>query len=602
MKQSMTQWSGVGLFILMMAACESASDGAQGPAGAPGAEGPAGPQGPEGPEGPQGPEGPEGPQGLAPDAGRPPIDAGVLPDAMIPDVGGPEQDAEPPFECPEWIAPAMIRGAVDSVVDVPTGRKWLEFRRAREEERMWEAYDPERIQSRFRIEQSWIDHGCISEGELIGLGRSMFLRQWTVDEGLGNDLAGIDPKAGGKPRPNQRRFQHSNFGGPDANSCVNCHWKGGFAGSGDRADNSFLHGDADDMSTHDMRNPPILWGAGWTQIVADEMNADLRRLVVDAEAEATASGEEVTVNLLTKDVYFGQIVVRPDGDGVELDTSGVEGIDPDLIVKPFGWKGGFANLRTFVMESFHFHLNLQAEELVEHPDPHVHMGAGETPGDPDNDGVHRELTEGQISAIISFIATLDAPTIEVPTEAGQFGPPLSGEFEGVYGPEFMIRWLDGSEIFEQIGCAYCHRPFMAVSDSVWRSSPSKLTNSVVTIDLAEHGAEPMPSKSQDGLWLVPVFSDFKRHDMGSHLDALHRERGVDESMYMTRRLWGLGNSKPYMHDGSATTFAEAIAMHGGEGSEAQPMAEAFFELGAGDRASLMVFLNSLRRTPSVRVR
>lgn len=497
----------------------------------------------------------------------------------------------------------MIEGAIDSRVDVPTGQAWLGFRTAREEERMWEAYQPQRIAERFRIEQSWIDNGCISDAELIGLGRSMFLRQWSVEEGLGNDLSGIDPLAGQKPRPNFRRFQAGAFGGPDANACVNCHWKGGFAGAGDRADNSFLFGDGDDALVHDQRNPPALWGAGWIQIIADEMTGELRETYDTAIARVQASGEPERVELYAKDVYFGVVEISVDEQGDPVsDFTGLEGVDADLVVKPFGWKGNFTDLRTFVKDSFHVHMNLQAEELVRTPDEFLHLGRGDNPDDPDNDGVLRELTEGQITAMVAFIATLDTPEIQVPTIAGQYGNPLLGDFEAVYGSEFIDRWLEGVDVFDELGCSYCHRPFMAVSSSIWRSKGLSEGSTHIELDLAMHGAAPKPELNNDGVWLVPVFSDFKRHQMGSHLEAQHVDRDVPTSDYMTRRLWGVANTKPYMHTGSATTFGEAIALHGGEGSEAQPMAQAFFELDMGRRASLMVFLDSLRRAPAIRVR
>jgi len=158
-----------------------------------------------------------------------------------------------------------------------------------------------------------------------------------------------------------------------------------------------------------------------------------------------------------------------------------------------------------------------------------------------------------------------------------------------------FRWLDGSAIFTDIGCAVCHVPYMEVHGSLYQTAST-------TIDLAEHGAQPHPTRRDDGVWLVPTFSDFKRHRMGALLAGQHAERGVAPDVYMTRRLWGLAGSAPYLHDGSATLLDEAIAMHGGEGSEARGQAEAFLALSEQDKASLRVFLHSLRRVPTLRVR
>lgn len=524
---------------------------------------------------------------------------GVVSDAGLVDAGDGGAD-----DCPSLVLPPGLGGPVDSEVTLEAAQRWVDYRAAREQERMLEARDAEQVAATYRVEQSWIDDGCLTRSETVDLGRSLFLRNFTLSEGFGNALAEVEGSpAGARPPPNMRRVQEGHFGGPDANACFNCHWKGGFASGGDRADNAFVMGDGDDIHTADTRNPPALWGAGWTEIIGREMSADLAELRREAEQAAVQRGEPASVELVTKGVHFGTLTAIPEGEGVRFDTSDVVGVDHDLRIKPFGWKGTFATLREFVAGSLHFHLNMQSEELVDGAlaVSEVDLGNGAQPGDPDNDGVRREITEGQLTALVAFLATLDTPGVHVPT-SGSFIPQefYTSEREIVDSQEFTVRWLEGANLFVELGCASCHTPLMPVRDSVYRTHAT-LSGTTWEVDLAASAAKPLPEQDE-GVWMVPVFSDFKRHRMGDRLAGGHVERGVPADEYLTRRLWGVANTRPYMHDGRATLFDEAIAAHGGNGSEALGAANAFAALPAGRKSSVRVFLLSLRRAPAIRVR
>ena len=467
-----------------------------------------------------------------------------------------------------------------------------------------EAYDPSRVSRRYRIEQRWIDDGCLDTAELVDLGRGLFMRSFSLDEGLGNQLAPLGGTlAGPRPRPNLRRFQKGHFGGPDATACVNCHWKGGLASGGDRADNAYLFGDGDDLRSHDVRNPPALWGAGWVELIAGEMTAELQAQTQRMKAVAVASDSVVTELLVAKGTDFGTVTAIPTGTGdAVLDMSAVVGVDDDLIVKPFGWKGVFRDLRSFVAGSAHFHLNLQSEELVAGTlvVPDLLLGEG-PPDDPDGDGIRREFTEGQLTSLVLFLALLDTPVVRVPEEGGLIRDPLYADIEIVNAHQFTARWFEGANTFTNLGCSGCHRPIMELSSSSYATTAT-ISRTTYQVDLGSEAARPRPERDVNGVWLVPVFSDFKRHRMGSYLEAQHVERGVARDEYLTRRLWGVANTKPYMHDGSATTFDEAIALHAGEGSEARWAADSFFALSEAEKGSLRVFLLSLRRAPAIRIR
>lgn len=100
----------------------------------------------------------------------------------------------------------------------------------------------------------------------------------------------------------------------------------------------------------------------------------------------------------------------------------------------------------------------------------------------------------------------------------------------------------------------------------------------------------------DGRAIVRAFTDLKRHRMG---DLLNNERlvqaGVPTDAFMTRKLWGVASEPPFLHNGRATLFTEAVLAHGGE---AQAARDAFAALSASDRSSVVEFLKSLRILPA----
>ena len=490
--------------------------------------------------------------------------------------------------CPRWSAPLPFGGASDSEVTLEASRRWTRFRTQRERERLEEAYTPEKIYARYRVEWSAILAGCLTIPQLIDLGRAIFLRRFTADEGYGHRLKGEERR---------RRFQRGQFGGPDASACVDCHWKGGFAGSGGRADNAYLFGDGEHLNTHESRNPPALWGSGWVELIAQEMSAALQTQRDAAISSARSTERPQRVKLVAKGVSFGWLSVDITGTP-RYDK--IEGIDHDLIIKPFGWRGVFPTLREFVVVSAHKHFSLQAEEGVKSPPQEISLGPHQG-SDPDGDGVTRELTEGQVSALVAFLATLDPPVIHIPQESVFRDPVFVGEAQYISAPEFTSRWQEGSQLFEQIGCSGCHVPTMTVKRPIYTlRAPS--TDQAIELDLSKWSAKPHPDLDEAGFYALPTFSDFKRHKMGDRLAGLYAQKGVPAEVYLTRRLWGFAQTSPYLHTGGAVTLDEVIYAHGGAESEARYAAEEYEALDVGKRGSVRLFLESLRRAPAVRIR
>lgn len=505
----------------------------------------------------------------------PPLDA---------DAGG---EPAPSVSCLPRLAPPGL-GVFDAQVDSEAAQRFLNYRDQVEFHRVLEQVEPEAVIGSLRIEQDQIQAGCLDLDELVDVGRALFRREFTWSEGYGG---GDEPS----------RFQRGRRGGPDTLSCRSCHWKGGEAGAGDRVDNSYLFGDGDDVETADIRNPPALWGAGWRELLAHEMSTDLqaqRDALID---EVVSTGARTTRTLQTKGISFGELsAVRTSDASVEVDYTRVSGVDSDLVIKPFGWKGTFATLREFISTSFAVHLGLQAEELVASGgEEHVELGDGQARDDPDEDGVIRELTEGQMTAITLFVATLDTPLFLAPEEGAYRALELyAKELEFIRSPEFTARWREGYAEFSRIGCAVCHVPYLPLKNSRYRTT-APLSAHAVEVDLATEAAKPVPMSDEEGLFLVPVFSDFRRHHLGAGLASLYVDDNVAQEEWLTRPLWGVAQTSPYLHRGDAITFDDVVSMHGGE---AEAAAANYRLLSEARRESLRFFLASLARAPTLRVR
>lgn len=130
--------------------------------------------------------------------------------------------------------------------------------------------------------------------------------------------------------------------------------------------------------------------------------------------------------------------------------------------------------------------------------------------------------------------------------------------------------LQGQRIFKSIGCVKCH----------------------ADVHTTKVDVRFKPLSGQ----IIRPYSDFLLHDMGPDLADNRTEYEASGQEWRTPPLWGVGLSKrvtghsQLLHDGRARSFKEAILWHGGE---AQPVKQIFTQLSAGNRASLIRFLESL---------
>jgi hypothetical protein len=447
-------------------------------------------------------------------------------------------------------------------------------------ERWREAVDRGELAEHTRkISQASIESGDAGVAEVFVQGEAMFERAFTEAEGMGTGALG-------RPRPALSRVENrAMLGGPDARSCGECHARGGDDGHGELHQRPFLDGDGRKLSSAKPRVPPHVAGAGLVQSLAAEMTNELHTIAQHARGYFESAGPNAKpMALKAKGISFGELRGGADGG---LDFSGVVGVDTDLVVRPFGWKGVHATLGQFIRAAVPQHLAMEAPLVPGSADggsPSAEdIDTRSVTADTDHDGVHAEVAESQITALVVYLSLLDTPVMLPP-----------------YGATLRAAWERGGARFEAIGCAVCHVPSMPLSSLEWIERAPGRRGSLKLNLRADNQVPPAPEALDISAQVTPValFSDLKRHDLGPGL-AERTESGVPPQVFVTRPLWGLGDRGPYyLHDGRARSLRDAILLHGGE---AQAASDAFKALPLAQAREVEVFLLSLRRLPQARV-
>ena len=416
---------------------------------------------------------------------------------------------------------------------------------------------------------------------LILRGEALFTARFTGLDGAGRPMAtqAIIPTK--RKRPAALAFQRTS--GPDAGSCAGCHNQPVPGGAGDIVANAFVSEgfsnvdfDSTDPQFSNERNTNHLMGAGLVELLAREMTAELKAIRRAALGEARALGEPVERTLSAKGIEFGTLVARPDG---MIDLDRIEGVDSDLVVRPFSQKGVMTSLRQFTINAANHHHGMQASERF------GIRWTGE--GDFDEDGVIDELTAGDVSALVAWQASRP--------------PPLEWAPEA---PDWAAAAARGDALFDELACASCHVRALPL-DSLAFEDPGPLdaagtlrrgdveAPAVYDLSLLDWAAK-LP-RNEQGQVMVPLFGDLKRHKITDRQIAalgneLLSQRFVERDVFQTSELWGLASTGPYGHRGDFGTLDEVIRAHGGAARESRDDYVAL----PPDRASdLIAFLKTL---------
>lgn len=388
--------------------------------------------------------------------------------------------------------------------------------------------------------------------------------------------------------------------GPNGRACAECHNVPAEDGAGAISGNVIRDpGHTGNIGMFIQRNAPHLFAIGAVQRLAEEMTDELHATRAAAQVQACQTGQLMTRRLVAKGIDFGRITVSCAGSAV---TSGVQGVNADLVVRPFQWKGSDLSIRVFNRGAAHGELGMQPVEIT---GDHI---------DGDGDGVVDELSIGDLTALTVYNAAQPRPTTRIELASLGLIPALSTE---------ELAAIDsGRKVFHTARCAACHVPRLTIANPIF-SEPSQNPNYrdavfpagqdpiargvdprlAITFDLTHDQPDNQIldaagnlvrlgslQKAASGAAIVELFGDLKRHDMGSCLAESIDEVGTGASVFLTENLWGVGSTAPYLHDGRATTLREAILAHCGEGDAAR---KAFMGLSARLQEDLFAFLNNL---------
>lgn len=457
----------------------------------------------------------------------------------------------------------------------------------------------------------------VSLKELRRRGKAAFSAQWTPQEGggrPGSKGTGVELANPDDPLTFPRNFNR--VSAPDSNGCSGCH-NAPFAtagGGGDLVTGVFVAAQRFDFATFDhsdfaatkgavdesgafvelqsignFRATLGMFGSGFIEMLARQMTSDLQAI-----RDAMSPGS--TRTLTSKGISFGTLSRDSNGawnvTGVEglppqsLATAGVQD-PPSLIIRPFHQSGSVVSLREFTNNAFNHHHGMQPAER---------FGYGV---DADGDTFVNELTRADITAVTVYQAVLPVPGQVIPAD-----------------PSVRDAVAEGEALFESIGCTGCHVKALPLVDHGWiytepnpYNPPGNLQVGeapTLSVDLTRSDLPGKRLKPRGGIVWVPAFTDLKLHDItagpGSpDAEAIDINQPAGSAAFhggnrrfLTKKLWGAANEKPYFHHGLFTTLREAVLAHDGEALTSR---ENFVALTPDERDRVIEFLKSLQVLP-----
>jgi len=214
----------------------------------------------------------------------------------------------------------------------------------------------------------------------------------------------------------------------------------------------------------------------------------------------------------------------------------------------FGWKAQQASLLAFSGDAYVNEMGITSRLFPFENAPNgnaVKLGACDTVPDPEDKG-------DDIVKFENFMRLLAPPPRDDDEDH-------DGDHDRERGQQ-SSRPRGGRHLFEKIGCAVCHRAGFTAESPI----------------AAINGRR------------VDAFSDFLLHDVGTGDGIVQGD--APANVLRTPPLWGISESAPYLHDGSAATIREAIRRHANQGAAAQ---KAFQELSREEQEALLEFLDSI---------
>jgi Di-haem oxidoreductase, putative peroxidase len=415
----------------------------------------------------------------------------------------------------------------------------------------------------------------------IRRGRQLFQRKFTFNQGTGPR---VNDDSTGNIQDNPA------LGAGLVDSCAGCHGRPrGSAGFG-----------GDVVTRPDSRDAPHLFGLGLKEMLGDEITGDLRAIRAIAVQQAVRKKTTVTLPLVSKSIKYGFIKVLPNGS---VDTSQVDGVDPDLRVRPFFAHGGEFSIRAFAVGAFKDEMGLESVDpiLCAASDPNQPIKTASAAGlvfDPAPDKIKRPPTCAKTNDNGGDGVTneIDAALLDyMEFYLLNYFKPASGELS-------KNQEKQGEQLLEKTGCTSCHIQNLTinrdrrVADVETQFDPQRgifnrlfATTTTLFAIINDGDAHPLLVPQEKPFVVRNIYTDFKRHDLGP---AFH-ERNYDgtlQTKFMTTALWGVATTAPYGHDGRSINLKEVILRHGGEAGDAR---NRFARLDNDDRQAIIGYLATL---------
>ncbi|MEP1868125.1 MAG: hypothetical protein ABJJ44_01205, partial [Paraglaciecola sp.] len=331
--------------------------------------------------------------------------------------------------------------------------------------------------------------------------------------------------------------------GPNGNSCLSCHNQPISDGAGGVNDNTIRIDPERIQSGFIERQAPHIFGLGGLQLLAEEMTTELQLLRDQAIIDSCKTKTRLSISMTAKDINFGSLHVLCK----RINYRDLAGIDKDLVVKPFEWKGLTAFTRDFVRGAAHQELGMQATELVADKDL-------------DFDGITNEFTVGDITALSIYSAGQQRPVTTL--ELNQVVTQLTADERETYGLPLSLAEIQsierGAEVFSDMQCASCHTPALTVNTPTFyepslhndyrdeafpAGADIPLPNVAIEFDITEDiFVNPLElssgqtlgefEKDENSSAIVRLYGDMKRHDMGADLAEDFDEGNVGASVFL----------------------------------------------------------------------
>jgi len=374
-------------------------------------------------------------------------------------------------------------------------------------------------------------NGGYSLSRVLGSGAQFFMTPFVPADGMGEGVSG--------PRKNQRAAfypQVENFpvlkmNGIGSQSCVECHNSiGSFkvptsdgsillrkesavGGAGGLASNLFQNSKFPGQIVDFYRNPPHMFGSGYTQRLAAEITYDIQLAKEAARMAAELNpGVEQSISLDSKGITYGTFKTTytaptDSGSGTfQDDLSEVTGVPSDLVLRPFQHKGIASSLRHFVTGALGFHFSIQPIEVVGYNvdadqdgkynemTPNLELG-------PDSDTPEEEsatdISAGNVSALTAWVGMVRAPVTQI--EEGMEDSVARGE------ALFLGTGISDLPVEAAGMCASCHVPSLQIELPVFTiDSP---IHPVDTSHRAGAGLGDSAVPDSDSLPVVKAFKD-----------------------------------------------------------------------------------------------